>query len=115
VTNILSIAFYLFQFLFLPILPLKRAVCHWEHLPLKKACYLDAAGSSFFNNLLFDMDSADFVAMLLQRSGHEVRVAYSGKDALEVGPRVITENFAIAVFDPARAYKLFPCSHGLAD
>jgi CheY-like chemotaxis protein len=33
-----------------------------------------------------NQDSADFVAMLLQRSGHEVRVAYSGKDALEVGP-----------------------------
>lgn len=31
-------------------------------------------------------DSADTVTMLLRRSGHEVRVAYSGEEALEKGP-----------------------------
>jgi CheY-like chemotaxis protein len=31
-------------------------------------------------------DSADTVAMLLRRTGHEVRVAYSGEEALEEGP-----------------------------
>jgi PAS domain S-box-containing protein len=31
-------------------------------------------------------DSADTVAMLLRRSGHDVRVVYSGEEALEEGP-----------------------------
>jgi CheY-like chemotaxis protein len=31
-----------------------------------------------------NIDSADSIAMLLQMSGHDVRVAYSGQDALDM-------------------------------
>jgi len=38
-----------------------------------------------------NVDSADSIAMLLQISGHEVRVAYSGQDALETAAEYLPD------------------------
>ena len=48
-------------------------------------------------------DSADTVAVLLRRSGHEVRVAYSGKEALEEGlefrPNIVVLDLGLPEMD----------------
>ena len=50
-----------------------------------------------------NVDSADSIAMLLQVSGHEVRVAYSGQDALDMAakyqPDIVLLDIGLPVMD----------------
>ena len=62
-----------------------------------------------------NVDSADSIAMLLQVSGHEVRVAYSGQDALDMAakyqPDIVLLDIGLPVMDGyevARRLRKYP-------
>ena len=83
-------------------LPVLSSPTGRSQIPSKKG---DEQSGSGWRVLVVDdnVDSADSIAMLLQVSGHEVRVAYSGQDALDMAakyqPDIVLLDIGLPVMD----------------